>query len=239
MARSSVVRCYRKNPEKVKELEASLRSDFPDLWVGFWGKKVFIRGSFPVTANGVVIDRYKIRMELPEDYPVSPPVVFEISNRIPRTTERHVNQDGSVCTFLPDAAWDSASDISVLDFLKGPVNDFFVWQKEVEYFGHPSVEAWQHGALGIIDYYAEELGTNNIDVIMTLLDYLQREPKGHWLCFCGSGKKIRACHLAKLQELRDKIPPSRARKSFEMVRDHRLASGPGSGSVPNATNKAR
>jgi len=214
---------HHRYPEKLKELREILRGTFPDLWVCVINKRVCIRGSLPVTADNIVIDRYLILVELPRGYPVSPPVVFEISNRIPRTAHHHMNQNGAACLFLPDEAWKYYTPTtSIVDFLRGPVNDFFLFQKELELLGHSLVEARRHGVEGIIDYYQEELSTKDLEVIIKFVDYLSRElkeqPKGHWECFCGSARKLKDCHFAKLLEMRQKIQPSVAQISLQRLR---------------------
>jgi hypothetical protein len=226
MVRSAIASWHRKNPEKLKELKAALGHEFPDLWVSVVDNKVCIRGSFPVTANGSILDRYLIRVEISRDYPVSPPEVFEIGNRIPRTADHHMSEEGRACVFLPDEAWKYYSPaMSIVDFLRGPVNDFFLFQKESELLHHSLVEARRHGVQGIIDYYREELHTDDLEVIIKFVDYLSREtkkePRGHWDCFCGSGKKMRDCHFDKLLEMRKKIKPAVATVSLDRLLRHK------------------
>lgn len=51
-----------------------------------------------------------------------------------------------------------------------------------------------------------------------LLEYLtKKEIKSHWLCYCGSGKKLRGCHIDKLKELISKISCNDAIKSFNVM----------------------
>jgi len=212
---------YKKNARKLNELRKELVSQFPDLWVDVVNNEVFIRGGFPVIANDLEIDRYAILIKLPKDYPLSPPTVFEINNCIPRIKDRHINPDGSACLFLHDEAWKYYSpNMSMVDFLKGPVNDFFLMQQEIELRGRPLIDARRHGEKGIIDYYTEELGTNDVTVITKFLEYLCKKPKGHRECYCGSNKKIRDCHLYKLQEMSEKIPHSAAGKSLQRLLDY-------------------
>jgi len=45
-----------------------------------------------------------------------------------------------------------------------------------------------------------------LDIVQLLLG---SELKGHWQCPCGSGKRLRKCHLQALIELRSKEIPRR------------------------------
>jgi tetratricopeptide (TPR) repeat protein len=64
----------------------------------------------------------------------------------------------------------------------------------------------------IIKPYSEELGTSDSEVISTFLEYLSRgELKGHWPCYCGSGKRLRQCHMEQLLNARNRISAAEAR----------------------------
>lgn len=77
-----------------------------------------------------------------------------------------------------------------------------------------------HNALGVIEYYKEELGTDDPATVTRFIMYLSKKAiKGHWDCFCGSGKRMRHCHFAKLLEMREKIPQEVADRSLKMLVD--------------------
>jgi hypothetical protein len=73
-----------------------------------------------------------------------------------------------------------------------------------------------HGGKGIVEHYEEYFDVSGKEKVKGLLDYLaeHKEIKGHPKCPCGSGKKIRDCHLNELRELND-VP----KKTIKYVSD--------------------
>lgn len=221
MARSKVGVWHQKYPQKFKGLREDIARAFPDLWVHIVDKRVRIQGSLPVLANGVLIYRYQILVELPKDYPQSVPTVYELSCRIPRVPDGHVSDNGALCLFLPDERWKYyPPGMSIVEFLRGPVNHFFLWQEELKILGEPLIKARPHGAKGIMEYYREELKTDKLEIIIKFLEYLEGNAKGHRECFCGSGKKMRNCHFEKLLDMRKKISPDVAKQSRQRLLDY-------------------
>jgi len=69
---------------------------------------------------------------------------------------------------------------------------------------------------GRLEFYYETLGTRELDVVIKAVQYLARkELKGHWACYCGSGRKLRDCHFDKIRDLRCRIPPGIAGQSYQ------------------------
>ncbi len=202
------------------DVETQLGDYYPSLYLTNAGSYPVIRGPFPVRLDQTVIDKFLIEIILLRHFPKDVPLVREMGGRIPKTIDRHVYEGDALCLFLPEERvkyWPEGS--SFLDFLRGPVNDFFLSQLYFEQHSEWPFGERRHGALGIIDYYAEELGTTNLQVIAKCLEYLSApQPKGHWLCFCGSGRKMRQCHFRKISELHQKIQPAIAANSLIYVK---------------------
>lgn len=155
-----------------------------------------------------VIDEFTIEIELPKTYPKGLPAIRELNGRIPKIADRHVYpSNGTLCLFLPDEKWKHYPDgTSVVDFMRGPVSSYLFGQLYYEQEGKFPGGERSHGAKGILEFYSEILQTDNSEVIKTFIVYLSRkEAKGHWPCYCKSGKKIRNCHFSQLIEYRDKI----------------------------------
>lgn len=203
------------------EVETQLRNHYPSLYLVQRGSHSVIRGVYPVQLDGKVIDTFLVEIALPRHFPEEAPTVREMSGRILRVADRHVYTDGTLCLFLPEEKWKYWPEgSSILDFLTGPVNDFFLSQLYFEQHGTWPFGERRHGVLGIIDYYAEELGTDDLQVITKALEYLSApQPKGHWPCYCGSGKRMRHCHFEKLSYLHRRIQPTVAANSLGYVRN--------------------
>lgn len=45
-----------------------------------------------------------------------------------------------------------------------------------------------------------------------------KKVKGHWLCPCRNGKKLRDCHFNQIQELREKISRKVAARSLAILK---------------------
>jgi hypothetical protein len=183
---------------------------------------VYIRGVLPIRdlTTGEEIDRYLIEIELPNDYPKGVPVVREKGGRIPRIIDRHIYEnDGTCCLFVLDEQWKHYPEgATLVEFINGPVYQYFLSQSYFELTGKWLFGERGHGIVGILEYYSEELGTNDPKFILGFLDYLSlKVVKGHWDCFCGSGKRLRHCLFSKLLEMRGKIPPLIAQSSLANV----------------------
>lgn len=208
---------FKINPGLLEGIKKETQTSYPNLHLYNENETVLIRGSFPITFENVILDRYHVEIEFPSDYPESIPIVRETESRIPRNVDSHlISITGQCCLFLPDERWRVyPKGSSFLNFLDGPVRNFFLGQTMVR-LG----ESWPfgehgHGIIGILEYYEGLLGTDDLPVILNYLHYISKPIiKGHWSCPCGSDKRLRNCHFEQLIELRRKIPPQTARESL-------------------------
>jgi hypothetical protein len=212
---------HRANLALFDKEKTEVEAVYPHLHFHVVSDVVFVRGTFPITLEGEVLDRYLIEIELPRDYPKSIPVVRETNGRIPQTSDRHMNPaDGAACILLPDERWKVwPHGSTLLYFLDVPVRNFFLGQSLVERGDPWPFGQWSHGAEGIREYYGEVLSTNDTKVITGYLDCLSKKKiKGHWPCPCRSGKRLRDCHARMVQDLATKISRQAAAHSFEKFR---------------------
>jgi len=217
---------YVANLEAFHEFQRSVESKYPTLRVVVKNDVVYVRGGLILEApDGRELDRYSIEIQIPDDYPKSVPIVREVGGRLPKVADRHFNPaDDTACLFLRDERYKYYSQGStIIDFIEGPVKDFFLWQTDYDLNkGKSSFEGRGHGVEGIIEFYSEKLKTKDISVIVKFLDYLTaKKVKKNWKCYCGSGKQLRYCHIDKLNNLRAKILRHDAKKSLAQVRDLR------------------
>ena len=178
--------------------------------------KAALRGSFPLTQDGEVLDRFLIQVEFPDGV-ARLPVIREIGGRIPRTAERHVFAGGAICTEVPELTL-LRGDYSLLSYLEGPVRNYFLGQTLVE-----RGEPWPfgeraHNKPGLVDAYAEILGVSGEPAVRRYLDLLgHKKIKGHWPCPCGSGRRLRDCHDADVRKLRATVPIRIARQAVDRL----------------------
>lgn len=196
----------------------ALRAKHPSLHLYTSGDgKCEVRGTYQVLSDdGIVVDEYRVAIELPEDYPRELPIVREIGGRIPWKIDFHVESDGKACVLLPEERWRVFPENAPFSqFLEGPMRDYFLGQHCVANGGKWPYGEWGHGVAGIYEYYGELLGTTDKTIIQNFVYILTKlSNKSHWACPCGSGRKIRKCCAARIAGLKEKIPFYIAQKSW-------------------------
>jgi hypothetical protein len=202
--------------QNLDDLKSLLRKSYPDLQVFTRNNRPLIRGSFPVQHEGNILDRYLIEVEVPANLSKEVPIVREIGGRIPRLADRHVNMDGTACISVPEEWLLSSGHENLLNFLNGPVRDFFLGQSLVERGKKWPYGDRSHGFAGLIEAYGEMFNTEDPEKIRRYLEFLSRKGfKGHWICPCGTANKVRDCHMDRMQKLRRQIPPHVASSAFD------------------------
>ena len=209
----------------LEEVKAVIGFDQPKLRATLEGGEIQVRGSYLLFENGAVsnpagpITRFDIVMVLAPDFPNQKPKVFEIGGRIPRRTDRHINPDGDCCVTVWEHWFTSADDHSFAGFLNGPVHEYFLGQYWYEKTGKWPFGEWAHGLRGLEEAYADVLGIRNekTDIIYHLKLLSNDWPKGHWLCPCGSGKRLRYCHRDEMMALHERIPPRIANRMLRQL----------------------
>jgi hypothetical protein len=198
---------HKANPALLAKIRADVEREYPDLRVFEADHMIYVEGAFSLICEGETVDRYEIKLRLPPDFPDSIPALQETAGRIPRKPCRHVNPNGDACPIVPEEWLLRPDHDSILSFLNGPVRNFFLGQSLVE-----QGEPWPfgerpHGFDGLFQAYGEMLGTTDRARIRSYLECLSKETiKGHWGCPCGSGKRLRNCHLNEVRALRERIP---------------------------------
>lgn len=208
------------NPDLYAHVTAQVTTLYPLLHVYVRNRVVFVAGTFPVRQDGVEVDHYQIEIRLPDNYPQGLPYVWEIAQRIPRIADRHMFIDGRACLFVEEDWYlRHPQGTDLLEFLDGPVRNFFIGQSLVE-----AGESWpfgerSHSAKGILECYAEMIGTSDLQIAFKYIEVLSKKDiKGHWLCPCGSQKKLRNCHGMMIRNLKQRVPHRVVRRSWEQVR---------------------
>ena len=193
---------------------------YPHLHFSVVDGQVTVTGSMEIKEGHKVLDRFSVEIRLPENYPESVPVVFETGGRIPRIRDRHCYDDtGAACLFLPEERWRVwPKGKSLLQFIDGPVRNYFISQSVFERDGVWPFGQWDHGLDGRKQFYQEIFGTDDLVKVKKYFEFLAaKKVKGHWDCPCGSGKRVRNCHFELVRSLRNKIPRSDASKAIRPV----------------------
>lgn len=205
-----------KNKLQFLEEEAELlRQSYPSLTLSICNDgSSIVTGSLEIE-HGI---SYTVELYLPKEYPRHEPILKCNKIEIPWALERHVfPASGRACLCVRSEIrthWPWGSNLIV--FIDKLVMPFFVWQNYYESYGHPPPSGERpHFAPGIIEAYTDILtdikDVNEIQIckFMKLLAR-KKEPAGHELCPCLSGKKLRNCHGKLLKRLRSTIDPRHA-----------------------------
>lgn len=211
---------YKSLPEVLPKLKEELVRHYPELHLYERAGFVELMGSFPITHDGAEIDRFKVHILLPPDYPKAPPIVWETAGRIPRVIARHIYPSWGICCFFyPDEyRLRYPEGMSLFDFLQGPMRDYFLGQLAIE-AGQPWPFGQRaHGKAGGFEFYEEFLGIKGKDAVLNYLQCLGYDSlKGHQRCPCGSGKRLRDCHSTDLARLREKFPRDIAKSAYNRL----------------------
>ena len=210
----------------LEEVRRAIAFDQPKLSAAQDGNAIIIEGEYLLVENtgsaapAGPISSFEIRIVTSSRYPVQEPAVFEIAGRIPRTADRHINTDGDCCVTVWEEWLVKSEDTSFSAFLNGPLYEFFLGQYWFEKTGKWPFGERSHGEKGLVEAYADVLRIphRKQDVIYYLRILSQDWPKGHWLCPCGSGKRVRHCHKAELKELHEGLSPSMAKRMLRRLK---------------------
>jgi hypothetical protein len=159
-----------------------------------------------------VEDSYQIELHIPDDYPGSPPVVYETEGKIPAEFG-HFMEAGNFCLGAPvEVRKAFAQHWSLRRFIDEQVIPYLFFYSFKREHGRLPFDDLYHGLVGLLQYYKEHFGTEFIPTLK-LLKYLADDfapPLS--VCPCESGRRLQECHGPKLDELRPHYPPER----FEM-----------------------
>lgn len=193
---------------------------------------VYIKGTLRIKDDkNKELGSFLIDIIVPNNFPKDMPIVKETGGKIPQIPERHIDKIpdhlyGNACLKFRDAMffeWDESC--TIIDFMKKFVEPFFLWQIEYELTGGKNKnQAFEHGVDGAIQFYSEILNTNNNKIIVSFVKYLTKKKiKGHWPCYCRSGKALKDCHLSTLEVYRKKIKRKAVAKTLADFKKHNIS----------------
>ena len=216
----------------LQEITKTIAFHQPKLRIICVSPSIVIEGGFLLTGKGYGkrIDEYDVRIIADYRYPQKEPKVFEMSGRIPRNADHHINNDGSCCIGVWEQWLITSDNNSFSQFIKGPLHQYFLSQWCFEKKGKWPFGERSHGEKGVLEACSEIVGipSKKEPIIRYLKTLSLKEkqgcwPKGHWLCPCGSGYIIRKCasdHAENLKSLHKKIPPRNARALLKQFPKH-------------------
>ena len=140
----------------------------------------------------------------PGTYPYGVPCLFETGGLIERIADRHINGDGSCCVGIDHKLLYLASrGLTMNAYMQEFGYPYFANQLYFKQTGHYAAGEYSHGFAGVLQFYRESLDiTNAAHAAALLVGLLEGNlPLRNELCFCGSNKKYKCCHLKAVEYL--------------------------------------
>lgn len=166
---------------------------------------VVLRGKFTArnASIGIDIESYVLEITIGKEYPFAFPKVVEVEEKIPRQTARHVRYDNTVCFCNPQEEYKLCRrGITLVWFFRQVLNPHLCREYYREKTGGYPTGERSHGSEGIWEGYYDLLGTKNkLAVIEQLKLLLFQPPALNAICFCGSAKKYKRCHITIADEV--------------------------------------
>ena len=194
---------------KINKDIAQVLECYPKLALNEEMKSKFLAGEIDIfDADGLYIDSYGVKINIPLNYPFGFPALYETSNKFPHIPDRHVNEVGSCCVCsLQEEDMIRQKGISIFDYIAGYVVPYLANQIHFDHTGLWANGDYEHGFDGIFQYYRELFKTASIEETTDLLFILSKcRMNRNDLCFCGSNVKLKRCHLETYRTIKDFHP---------------------------------
>jgi hypothetical protein len=182
------------------------------------GETVYLRGPLKIAD----LATFEIEIIFPDDYPASFPEVNESSNKIPVSSDRHINGDGTCCLSVPAMMHTQLGQkYSIVEFIQKFVEPFLANQLYFEIHGTWKNGDYSHGDRGILECYEDLLKIKGLRRIVSMMHVaLQTFPKIRKKCPCGSGKPLRKCHFNEFVTIKTSIPRSILESDYRNLVSH-------------------
>ena len=144
---------------------------------------------------------YDIEIIIPNNYPKSVPVTRSIDGKVPESFHTYP-KDKTFCLGVPLAERMTFSENpTLMGYIKKLVIPYlfsYSYLKEHDELPYGDLD---HGALGKIRFYKDLFNVEDFEVLGFLKLLADNRYKGHFLCPCRSGKKLRDCHGPLLMKI--------------------------------------
>jgi len=188
-----------------KDIEL-IKEVFPKLGYAVHKKKKFIKGDIDICdVDGNYWDTFSIAVLIPEKYPFDVPILFELSEKIPREDKRHISKLGQCCVDIDHELlhW-SKRGILISEFIKSKVYPFLANQLYYEEKGEYANGEYDHFFNGVKQFYATKLNLHDPKIIIEVINFIlaNKIPGRNDLCPCGNNKKFKHCHESSFHYLK-------------------------------------
>lgn len=130
------------------------------------------------------------------------PVVKEIGKKVKRNYHHIYKESGNLClaTDLEQELY--LKDHTVIEWIEKYVVTYFVSYCYYKKYRTFPFGEHSHGEKGIYEFLQKYFDVLDASAAKRMLEYVStRKYRGHFLCPCGSGKRLRNCHGKKILDL--------------------------------------
>ena len=139
--------------------------------------------------------KFNLEVVVPGDFPLAFPKVKELSNWIDENYP-HRYTDGQFCLASDlELKMFFSQDTDICSFIEKYVIPYLYTYRFYEEYGVYPYGERSHGPMGDLEYLKDLFGVDDWGQVLDIMLFVVQSPyRGHLLCPCGSGKRIRNCH---------------------------------------------
>lgn len=151
-----------------------------------------------VDVQGNYWDNYEVKIVVPtHKYPNIIPQVYELSTKIIRESDWHISKNGECCLDITHKLLLlQKKGINLISFYQTKIYPFFTNHTYKLNTGEYADGDYPHEFEGIKIFYKNEIGLNDIELIIKILTAITQNklPSKTAICLCGQNK-FKHCHL--------------------------------------------
>jgi len=160
-----------------------------------------IQDDFEITDHeGNHYGTFRAAVLFPKTYPKGFPVMFDMSKEFFWEDDWHISPKTGECCVCGVIEKEEIGQkgITVLEFIKKYVLRFYANQLYRRKYGHYKNGEYAHYEEGVWEALEEEFNTKDRVKIRRFLTEMRTKRGRNDVCFCGSGKKYKKCHLLRI-----------------------------------------
>lgn len=137
----------------------------------------------------------------PKTYPKGFPVMQDLSKEFPWEDDWHISPSSGECCVcgVIEKEEEAQRGITILEFVKNYVLQFYANQIYRKEFGYYKNGEYSHYIEGVWESLEEEFMTKDRLKIKNYLLEMKNKRGRNEVCFCGSGRKYKKCHLPRIK----------------------------------------
>ncbi len=154
--------------------------------------------------NGCDTGTFAVEIHSTANFPYRFPKLIEVGGDIPCDADWHKYSDNSCCFTVPaNEILLCKNRMSIRRFIKEIAIPYFANQLYRKREGH-YLNEYSHAEKGVLEFYIDLFQTENIEVWRKACNCMDGKIKfqRNELCYCGSKKKYKHCHLPIENKLR-------------------------------------